>query len=284
MEALIGIFASPGEYATRLAAYVNSRRDVGYGGISFQTDPELDEFLNSGKLSILLTDDPIHLKKYANKIIIYLLSEDREKAENDASGNVFYKYLPAGELLRKCLPGMKKEHSKTGIYTVFSPSSNLAARNFAHKKAEELSLKGRTLLMNWDPFGAFGRDMQGTSISELLFAARKNRQSFGKLMSDLQNKGGFYTLKGTDFYSDLWQFNREEMESLIGLCREEGDFSNIVFECAFMSEGIERLMEMSDEVIIPKVGCADPGADEFLRQMKYAGKQDILSKIGVTDV
>ena len=122
MEALIGIFASPGEYGSRLAAYINSRRDIGYGGISFQNNSELAEFFRSGELSILLTEDPTHLKNFHNRTRVYFLCEDRLRAENDPSDNVVFKYSPASEMLRQILPATTGNIMKNNIYAVFSPS------------------------------------------------------------------------------------------------------------------------------------------------------------------
>ncbi len=279
MEALIGIFASPGEYGSRLAAYINSRRDIGYGGISFQNKSELAEFFRSGELSILLTEDPTHLKTFENRTRVYFLCEDRLRAENDLSDNVVFKYSPASEMLRQILPAATGNIRKNNIYAVFSPSSNLAARNAARDMARKMAESERTLLLYWDPFCGIGRtEDAGESVSELLFAVRKNSRGLGRLMLRLQSEQGFFYFKGTDFYSDLWQFSAEEMEALVNLCREEGHFVNVIFECAFMSEGVERLMELSDSIILPKASENDRGPDEFLRQMKYAGKQGILIK------
>ncbi len=280
METLIGIYASPGEYASRLAEYINSRRDVGCGGICFQSDSELDEFLKSGTLSILLTDDPNHLKTYNKIPRICLLCEEKEKSETNGATEAFFKYLRAPVLLQKLIPALNKSFVKNSIYTVFSPSSNVAARSFAKEKAAELAREGRTLLLLWDPFGSFEENREdGVSISELLFAARKNRAGFSDMLLGTLKERGYSLIRGTDHYADLWQFSPDEMQELVELCKTEGDFESIVFECSFMSESMERLMELSDNVFLPKADEADPGPDEFLRQMKYAGKQEILLKV-----
>ncbi len=284
MGTLIGVYSPPGGYAERLAAYINSRRDIGYGAVALKTDPEIEGFLHSDELSVLLTVDPKHLSVY-NKIRVCLLTEDRDEAENCETGDVLFKYLRAPVLLGKLFPDMSRELVKNNLYTIYSPSSNLAARAFAAEKAEELSHAGKTLLLCWDPFGAFGRDgMEGVSISELLFAARSNRKGFGKMLLRMRNDRGCFAFKGVDFYSDLWQFSADEMEKLADMCRADGSFDNIVFECAFISDAVERLMEISDEVILVKSGESDPGPDEFLRQMKYAGKQGIINRTGVVTV
>lgn len=280
METLIGIYASPGEYASRLAEYINSRRDVGCGGICFHNNSELDEFLKSGALSILLTDDPNHFKIYNKIPRVCLLCEEKEKCGAAGTGEVFFKYLRAPVLLQRLFPALNRTFEKNSIYTVFSPSSNAAARRFAKEKAAELAKVGRTLLLLWDPFGSTeGSREEGVSLSELLFAARKNRRGFGDMLDGTLKESGYSCIKGTDHYADLWQFSPEEMQELVEMCKTEGNFESIVFECGFMSESMERLMEMSDRVFLPKADEADPGPDEFLRQMKYAGKQEILLKV-----
>lgn len=280
MEALIGIFASSGEYAARLAAYIDSRRDVGCGGISFKNDREIEEFFESRELSILLTEDPKHFELYKDRTRVCLLCDDRESAENADSADLLYMYQKAPELLQKLFPRLEKKFVRNNIYTIFSPTSNRAARDFSLKKAKELSEEGRTLLIFWDPFGAFGRkEEDGVSLSELLFNVRKNRAHFKNMLLRLSKTDGVFVFKGVDFYTDLWRFSPAETEELAELCRTEGGFENVIFECAFMSEGVERLMELSDEVFIVRDEETDEGPEEFLRQMKYAGKQEILLKI-----
>ncbi len=281
METLIGIYASPGEYAARLADYINSRRDVGYGGLSFKNDSDLSEFFRSNELSILLTDDPKTVSIYADRTKVYLLTEENTDAAN-AEESVIFKYLKAPVLLQKLLPKLKKDFVRNNVITYFAPSSNETAKEKAWEKATKMAADGqRTLMIGWDPFAAIGRETEeGTSLSELLFAFRKNRQGFGKYMHGLKCKDGVFLVKGTDFYTDLWNFTGNEMQAFVEMCRSEGNFENVIFECSFMSEAVEKLMEVSDRIYLLKSSQADPGPDEFLRQMKYAGKQDILLRIG----
>ena len=284
MEALIGIFASPGEYGSRLAAYINSRRDIGYGGISFQNNSELVDFLKSGELSILLTDDPKHLSAYNNIQQVFFLCEDRLRAENEGGRDEVFKYMKAGDILKRVLPGLKTEKRvKNNIITVFAPSSNETGRSAARERATKLSRQGRTLLICWDPFGfPVRREEKDLTLSELLFAFRKNRNALNDGIMSLRSENGYNVLKGTDFYTDLWQFTAEEMQEFAEMCRSAGEYEYLVFECAFMSEAVERLMTLSDEILIPEAFPGDPGPEEFMRQMKYAGKQEILSRAGAT--
>ncbi len=284
MGNLIGVYSPSGGYAERLAAYINSHRDIGYGAAAFKNDQEIDGFLHSDELKVLLTVDPKHLSTY-NKTRVCFLTEDREEAEDDMTGNVLFKYLRAPILLTRLFPERDRDGLFHKLHLIYSPSSNLAARKCAAEKAGELSRMGRTLLLYWDPFGAVGRESaEGVSISELLFAARTNKKGFGKMLLRAGNERGCTVFKGTDFYSDLWQFSAEEMENLVDMCRTDGCFENIVFECGFMSDAVEHLMEMSDEVVLVGTGENDPGPDEFLRQMKYAGKQEILNRTGVVTI
>lgn len=280
MEALIGIFSSSGGYAARLAAYINSRRDVGCGGVSFKNNSELVEFLESHDLSILLTEDPTHLKLYEDRTRVCLLCDEGESAEDTDGKDRIFMFQRAPVLLQRLLPGLNKDFVRNNICTVFSPTCNRRGRDFAFLKAKEKASHGRTLVIFWDPFGAFGRnDPEGVSLSELLFTVRKNRAGIGKLLLRLSHEDSVFFLKGTDFYTDLWRFSPSEMEELAELCRKEWDFEHVIFECSFMSEAVEKLMEISDEVFIVSDGENDPGPEEFLRQMKYAGKQEILLRI-----
>jgi hypothetical protein len=278
MEALIGIFSSPGEYGARLASYINSHREIGYGGLSFNDNSEINEFLKSGELSILLTDNPIHLSTYKNKTRVCFLCEEKETAETDETGKSFYKFMRAPVLLQKLLPTQTVTFTKNDLITVFSPSSNMAAKAYALSIAENMAAEGKTLLICWDPFGERGKKEEGVSLSELLFAARRNRAGIGRILQRMECIRGVYVFGGTDFYTDLWQFTPEEMNELIRLCKTEGDFASVIFECSFISDAVERLMELSDEVRLVSACEGDTGPEEFLRQMEYGRKQLISAK------
>lgn len=281
MEALIGIFSSPGEYGARLVSYINSHRDIGYGALCFNDNSEINEFFKSGELSILLTDNPIHLSIYKNNTRVCFLCEEKETAETDETGNTFYKFMRAPVLLQKLLPTQNLTFTKNDLITVFSPSSNMVAKAYAFSTAEKMAAEGKTLLICWDPFAERVKREEEVSLSELLFAARRNRAGIGKMLQRMECVRGVYVFKGTDFYTDLWQFTPEEMNELIRLCKTEGDFENVIFECSFISDAVERLMELSDEVRLVKACDGDPGPEEFLRQMEYGRKIQITAKVKV---
>lgn len=287
LNSLIGIFGSSPGYSKRLAAAINARHDVGYTAVAFNTSEELERFLEKKTLSILLSDNEAHSELLKNPSIFCLLTDN---PESDCGGASIFKFQSASAIIKSIILLNPEDLTKfNNVYTVFSPASCALAHQYAEHLAKELALKGKTLLLSWDYFSGIGREENepaGKTISDLLFTARKNETGMKKLLSGLMRKEGYDFFCGTDFYADLWQYSREEMETLIDSCKRNGGYENLVFSCGFFSDGVEALLENSNEIFLVKQNdtIGTRRNMEFMRQMKYAGKQTILSKISEVNV
>lgn len=283
LDSIIGIIGCSPAYSRRLAEAINARRDVGYTAVAFGNEKELSEFLEKKNLSVLLSDNMEHLSFAQDSCIFCLLTNEPDEVDINNSQASIFKFQSASAIIKSIvllIPESKKQFNK--VFTVYSPGSNIAAGEYSDMLAAKLAASGKTLYLSWEMFGGLGRDgseLTGKTVSDLLFTARKNQQGMKKLLTGLMTKNGYDYFAGTEYYADLWQYSAEEMEIMINSCRRFGNYENLVFCCGFFSDGIEALMEQSDEVYLVRSSIKDKQNAEFMRQMKYAGKHGILTKI-----
>lgn len=282
LDPSIGILLSSGGFAARLAGEINSRRNVAMTAIAFNSPAELKEYVLNKRLKLLLSDDPEVKELVSGMCGFCLLSED-PLSESQVDGDTVFKYQSASALINSVISlNQEAVAASSHVYAVFSPTSNQASYEYAIRLAERLSKEGKTLLLSWDFFGGLGRESGEEpvkTISDLLYTARKNEAGLRKLLSSLPTVNGCDYFAGTDYYADLWQYSAEETERLLDDVRRYGGFASVVFLCGFFSPCLEELFTGCDEVYLVGVSGIDRRCDEFIRQMKYAGKQLLLSKI-----
>lgn len=288
MEKVIGIFDEKTVYAERFKHYVNERRDIGCFAVSFSNEQDLLNYCAQKKLSYLITGEV--LSKRLNElsvpygIRIWVLSEEEPEEIESEERNYVFRYQSAGEIIRQILLSEeKREERLSELFTVISPESSRMAEEYAERLAARLAEKGKTLFLPWDPFGGYGRveTGDGPSISELLYYIRKDRGQARHLFTRLCKKNGAEYFCGPEFCTDLWQYSTEEMQQLILCCREYGGYKQVVFLAGAFHEGVVAVMKQSGRICL--VSSDSPAGEqrkqEFYRQMKYAGEQEILSKL-----
>ncbi|MGN0505009.1 MAG: hypothetical protein ACI4FZ_00495 [Lachnospiraceae bacterium] len=299
MEKVIGILEEESEYPKRLARYINDRHDIGCVAVAFQTPEEVLRFGEKNPFYALLigehageTEESFSELLHPGGRLFQLSEEPVKTGQLLPSGiRLVFRYQRAEELVRQVLNGSEEPALfQGGLYTVYCPGSNISSERFAWQLARRLSEHGKTLFLSWEPFGGFGRNgeeeerMTG-NISELLYLLRGENHSKKERLCALPVKEGVAYVPGVDYCTDLWQYSAEELLAFLKLCREEG-YQNIVFLAGFFSESIEALMEQSEEVCLVK--DEGPAAEwrhkEFFRQMKYAGKQELLSRVKEVEV
>lgn len=292
MEAVIGILDEQAEYAKRLARYINDSPELACLAVAFQSVQELEQYCEKKKLRCLLTsqrgEEELFWSFLQEEGKLCFISEEpvqEEHAEKTAAkpSQLVFRYQRAERIVAQ-LQGLSKEaDAGTGEwYLVYSLTSAVAAERAAWELAKKLALQGRTLFLPWEPFGAWERETENTgrkTISDLLYALRKKDTKTKQLFSDLPRKEGVEYVCGADYYTDLWQYSCEEMQALLTCCKEYGEYQSIVFLAGFCSKSIERAMEECGHICL--LYSSEAGGErrlsEFIRQMKYAGKQTLLS-------
>ncbi len=275
MGAVIGVYDTSHVYSEKLAEYISTKKEVGYMARAFVSKAEVEKAANANEIKILIcSDESVSTPDFTGER--FLLTEDPSNVEN-----AVFKYCAASDILRSVLPGTLKQEKKN-IHTVYSPSSNALAYRFATDLAEKFGKDEKTLFLSWELFNGAGRteSSEYVTISELLFSARKNEKSLTMLLKKTRAGNGYDFLAGAEFYTDLWQYSPEDMKNLIRCCKEYGNYKTIVFCLGFFSETAETLMSLSDSVWLVGEGKEEDMRNrEFLRQMKYSGKHEILAKI-----
>lgn len=290
LEKIIGIFDEQTVYAERLKCYINERKDVGCFAVTFKAEQELSDFCKRRKLNCLVlggsfAEHPEGLS-IPYGVRIWVLSEEEPEQEEEDGYGVLFRYQKAGELIRRMmLSELAREGRQSDFFTVFSPESPGMAMQYADKLLSKLSEKGKTLFLPWDPFLGYGRTKdegeRGASVSELLYFIRKDRVQARQLFEGLPKRNGAEYFCGPDYCTDLWQFSEEEMCRMVACCREYGGYRQVVFLAGAFHEGVVSMMDQSSTVYLV---CSDTEdgekrKQEFYRQMKYAGRQGILSQL-----
>lgn len=290
MEKIIGIFDEQAAYAERLKRYINEKKDIGCYAVSFQAEQELAEFCDRKKLSYLVlggsrAEHPERLP-IPYGISVWVLSEEKPAQEEENGCGVVFRYQKAKEIVRQMLYSeLSREKQMSELFTVFSPEYAGLAQVYAYKLLRNLSEKGKTLFLPWDPFCGCGRredgSAKGASISELLYVMRKDRTQAKQLFFGLPKKCGAEYFCGPDYCTDLWQYSAEEMNQLIACCLEYGNYSHVVFLAGAFHEGVLSVMKQSSKVYLISSGLekGEERKREFYRQMKYAGEQGVLSQL-----
>lgn len=294
LEKVIGILEEHSGYPKRLARYINDKNDIGYIAVVFRSIEEVLCFQERTPLSVLLIGDGCSKEEqrrisalFPKSGQIFILSEESgDKGQLLPSGmRRIFRYQRAGELLRQILQQETETvSSQGGLYTVYSPDSCSCSEHFAWQLAKRLSAQRKTLFLSWEPFGGFGRSEMDRGetcgdLSELLYVLRLESFSKKDRLLTLPSKEGVFYISGTAYCTDLWQYSAEELLHFLVLCRECG-YEAIVFLAGFFSESIEQLMEQSEAVcLVTENDTDEKRRKEFFRQMKYAGKQVLLSRV-----
>ena len=208
-----------------------------------------------------------------------------EHAEEEGNRRLF-RFQKAGTLIQQLLAEEAEQIQALGaLYTVFSPESNVLAFTYAKSLSEKLSKKGKTLLLPWDAFFGYGRagktEGAGPSVSELLYLLRKDKEQARRLFENLPRQNGAEYFCGPDYCTDLWQYSAEEMRQLILESQKFGGYRHILFVAGVFHEGVLAVMGQSGKVymVCSKTEEGEARKQEFYRQMKYAGEQEILSRL-----
>ncbi len=294
MEKTIGILDEEYEYAEALAAYINRKRSMGLRAIPFKDKGELKSYYANGSVDKLLIGETFS-KKDINAVFLH---EETEKiilvgektTESVRNGTrVLFKYVPAGKLTEEIIGyETPAEVQSENIYSVFSPDSAILAGVKAYELASALGKTGRTLLLSWEPFGGLGRkehDEGKMSLSELLYILRKGEKVGPEVFKNVCKAGNVDYFCGIDYASDLWQFSFEEMKKLLSFCKEVGRYVYIIIAIGYYNDTMEKVMESCEKVYMVGVSgkAGDERMEEFRRQMKYAGRGNLLNIISEED-
>ncbi len=290
MEQVIGIFDGQAEYAKKLVKYINENKELGCFAVSLDRKEDVLSFCERKKLSALIlgsasAEEELPENELPSGFPVWHLTEEKEDGEWS-----LFRYQKAGEMLRPVAAALQNRQigRMSELFTVFSPESNCLAEEYAVFLAGQLAEKGRTLLLFWDPFCVLGHRTEQEelpTLSELLYYIRRDTAQAKILFSEIQKKKGTEYFGGADFATDLWQYSAEEMEKLLQFCKSYGAYEHIVVLAGVFHEGILSVMRRSSHVVLvsSKTEKGEQRRQEFFRQMKYAGEQEILSALLETD-
>ncbi len=292
MEKIIGIFDEQINYAERFKNYINTKKEIGCFAVVFGQEKELLDFLEKKKLSCLIVGEErlqqveSILEQVSYEIKIWVFTEDLSTVVQKEMYPRVFRYQKAKDILRQILLcEVENIECLSTLYTVFSPENSQIAFAYSRKLIEKLAQHGKVLFLFWDSFSGYGKNetevIESTSISELLYLIRKDKEQAKQLFEHLPKKNGAEYFCGPEYCTDLWQYSVEEMQQLIRCCKEYGKYQYIVFLAGIFHEGVIAVLNQSSKIYLVSSDTreGEMRKQEFYRQMKYAGEQEILSKL-----
>lgn len=289
MKAVIGILDEQTEYARQLVSYLNGCHAFGCIAKRFENKEELELYCGREKLQGLLlgwcqASSPKEWESFlAPGGSVYRLSDEPVQQESTDGIPVLFRYERADRLRRRlCRTG--KDCQDSSWYVVYSPDSAPLAEQFAWRLAGHLAETGRTLLLPWQSFSLLREEVgerADSGLSTLLYAADKQETLARQVFSSLPRREGVEYVCGADSYQDLWSYSYDNIPAFFRLCKTYGGYEHIVLLAGEFSGCVERAMEESRAGFFLYTGGVQEEArwKEFVRQMKYAGKQALLSRL-----
>lgn len=288
MKAVIGILDEQTEYAGQLVTYLNGCHTFGYIAKKFENKEEMERYCSKEKLQGLLLGwhQAASLEEWEPYLApggsVYRLSEEPMQQEDIDGIPVLFRYERADRLLRRlCRTG--RDCPDSSWYVVYSPDSAPLAEQFAWKLAGHLAETGRTLLLPWQSFSLLRKEGEcaDSGLSTLLYAADKQETLARQVFDALPKREGVEYVCGADSYQDLWSYSYDNIPVFFRLCKKYGSYEHMVLLAGEFSGCVERAMEESRAgfFLYTDDSRGEARWKEFVRQMKYAGKQALLSRL-----
>ncbi len=200
---IMAVFDFDRKYCIRLSEYLRNNVKLSFSIQAFTQTDELINFFDQQKISLLVISESgaKELSKMKSRILvenIIVLLESEEILEEGILGEggeirCISKYLPAKRIVDEVLDicrdraddfkglGIKAKDSPCRVIGFFTPLSKSGQTSLAIKMGEELSEKGKTILLSFESFsyitGMFQNEVE-EDITDLIYYADCERDKF----------------------------------------------------------------------------------------------------------
>ena len=182
----------------------------------------------------------------------------------------------------------------TKIISVFSSFGGAGVSSFAWNKCKESSAFQKTLYVNLELFDGFGEFCEGTDnkrayirgMSEIVFYLKQEGSKLSvKLESLVRQRDGIYYILPVEDYKDLYSISVKEMKKFIEIIADETIYENIVFDVGYISDAVISLLEISDDIYMPKplTGVQQNKLNSFYRILERTEKDKLRDIIKYYD-
>ncbi|MBO5198907.1 MAG: hypothetical protein J6B85_10375 [Lachnospiraceae bacterium] len=294
MDKILGIFDFETDFSNNLMDYMNRRKGFDFHVRVFTNVESLNACLKEMRIDILMLGEDVaelfedRLCERQNIGQICLLSESQHVREGTRYP-VIFKFQSAEGMIREVLAlyeesgNLAKQAAvlgKTKIYSVYSPCGGSGKTCLALAAALELSRKGETLYVGFEPYSALKvlmKQQPEQGISDLIYYLKQSKTAFaGKQRSIVCRRDALDYIAGPANGLDLCEMDAEDAGRWLTEL-EQDTYRHVVIDIGIISEAVMTLLRSSEEVLVPVGGG-------FLEQEKYACFLSQLERAGESDI
>lgn len=277
-------------YAARLAAFFNGKRELAFQVKICGNPVELQGVLADSAKSILLLSEVFRLneliKEWQGEILI--LSETKRTGNYGGKQSIF-KYQSGSKILLYILEKCEEQNmdgvwrvrksSQGKVIGLFSPVRRVGQTTFALDKAKELSKERNVLYMNLETYagceGIFS-PKQDKTMSTLLYYTKQESDNVGMILTTL-----ICSVNGVDYIppvknsEDLYAVTKEEWIWLFRELLRNSIYDVLVLDLGECIQGLYEILKFCDEVYMLTADDQIAASkikqyEQNLRQMGYA--------------
>lgn len=275
------------EYAARLAAFLNGKRELAFQVKTCSSPDQIQEAAAQMPVDILLISEECREMydfqgegEKADKTVL-LTSEREGRRDMDA----IFKYQ-SGEQICMCLVQLLAREEKADLLRIrkrgngriigfYSPVRRLGQTRMALQKGRELSRMENVLYLNMETYAGAGLYFpveRQRNMSELLYYAKQGSKKLAAVLAGLvRNQGGLDYVPPAVIPDDIRDVSPGEWIWLFEEILRTSIYDTLVLDIGDSVQGLYRILEACDEIHLP--AADDPAASSKIRQFEEALEQ-----------
>ena len=278
------------EYAARLAAFLNGKRELAFQVKTCGSPGQIREAGGQDAVDVLLVSDACTVSgDEADKI--FVLASERDSGQEDA----IFKYqsgeavcMRLVQLLAKgedaAFLGIRKKGTGR-ILGFYSPVHRLGQTGMALKKGRELAAEENVLYLNLEAFagaGLYFPEERNRNMSVLLYYVRQESKKMASVLAGLVRR-----MDGMDYVppavipEDIRDVKPGEWLWLFDEVLRTSIYDTLVLDIGDCVQGLYSILGVCDEIYMPVAD--DPAAASKIRQFEdslgQAGYMHVLERV-----
>lgn len=305
MDNILAILDSEKSYVKKLAAFLESRTQIPFHILAFDSEKKLEKFFSKNRAEVLLISEQnwsVSMAGLANQIIILTNEQAKEKLESGLGNGEFptiCKYQ-SGEAIAKKILGVcamvetpilyvgQKEHpaeTRAEIIGIYTPVKRSLQTSFALIYSGLRAKSRKTLYLNFEVFAGFETWFEReykTDLMDLMYFLDGPEDKFLlKLAGMTEQFGGFYYIPPAISYEDYMVVKAEEWLRLVEMIAQKGPYEVIVLDLGDEMQGLFDMLSLCEKIYtISKLdGIAMAKIEAFEKALRMSQKEDVLHKM-----
>ena len=298
MKRILAIRTSDREYAEELAKSFNRYDGSVFQTLVFTDGDAYNDYLRENRIDVLLCDEELldEYIKTGQDTIICGLSEIFTVNDMVKEPPLIFKYQSSEKIMEEIMARYRAavgtpqaqpqiDRKNTGVYSICSPVGGCYSSTFALGLAKYLSFRGTTLFMSFDPFYILPgtqKDPAGKDLTDVIFYLNGMQPYLMDFIKDLTiKKGRLECVSGVSHWFDLYDISPQNMHDLIEKICKCDYYENIVFDIGIIGAASMEVLLASDRIFVPVRNdhSAKQKIEEWKRQLRYCGREELLEKV-----